>query len=724
MTLLVYDVITVRGEAPATLDVVWVSGDDGSTALLDRSDPNAWPVLVDMEQVRRELGCGAWTVSEGRPPNHRLDHELSETDRSRRDENYEVVRAMVDGHVPGIFVKAIRAKRVTFAQSAFDRSRPTVTGLLRRYLWGGMSKGALTSGYANCGAPGRPRPAAEGAVKRGRPPTPGRPPGINVTDDLRRVFALAIDMSYARKKTHDYASAYGFCVRKFLSMEVENEANGKVERVPLAPFDKTGLPTFEQFVYWSRKDFDIVVLAKRRLGARVWEMKNKPKTGTATARTLGPTSKYEIDATVLDVYVRSRADRRRLVGRPTLYVVIDVFSRMIVGVYLGLEHPSWVGAMMALANAVEDKVAFCKRFGIEIDGEDWPARHLCGVLHGDRGELEGTGIEAALDLFNVTVEIDAAYRADWKGVIETRFRLIQVKFAPYVEGYVDTDFRRRGARDYREDAVLDLDDVTQIVLGLVLYHNNHHELKDYPLHKGQVEDEVLSIPAELWRWGIANRSGSGREPNVDRFKFALMPRSQATATPEGLLFQGRHYTCGKAIREGWFSSARNGRFKVPVSHDKRDVDRIYVHDKSELGFDVATLTERHSAHAGLSGWESAALLQDKATMSANHRDKQALALAQVGADMVRVGVRARAELEALPPPLGGLRTQISGARAARALETAVDRATEAADYRPTGPMPTVEPAVIVPIRPDVGREDVSEPSMREIMARLRKEGHV
>ena len=40
--------------------------------------------------------------------------------------------------------------------------------------------------------------------------------------------------------------------------------------------------------------------------------------------------------------------------------------------HVALEGPNWTGAMMALANAFTDKVAFCARHGIEITHADWP----------------------------------------------------------------------------------------------------------------------------------------------------------------------------------------------------------------------------------------------------------------------------------------------------------------------------------------------------------------
>jgi hypothetical protein len=84
---------------------------------------------------------------------------------------------------------------------------------------------------------------------------------------------------------------------------------------------------------------------------------------------------YEIDATIGDVYLVSRFDRNKIIGRPVVYIVIDVFSRMITGVYIGLEGPSWVGAMMALANATAPKVEYCLGCSRHhIDGRSYIAR--------------------------------------------------------------------------------------------------------------------------------------------------------------------------------------------------------------------------------------------------------------------------------------------------------------------------------------------------------------
>ena len=58
----------------------------------------------------------------------------------------------------------------------------------------------------------------------------------------------------------------------------------------------------------------------------------------------------------------SRFDRKPI-GRPVLYVAIDIASRMIAGIYVGFEE-SAEAVLTCLANAACDKVDFCKEHGI------------------------------------------------------------------------------------------------------------------------------------------------------------------------------------------------------------------------------------------------------------------------------------------------------------------------------------------------------------------------
>ena len=102
-------------------------------------------------------------------------------------------------------------------------------------------------------------------------------------------------------------------------------------------------------------------------------------------------------------------DVNKVIGRPVIYAVIDVYSRIVTGLYVGLEA-SWVGAMMALDNMVADKVNFCKQYGIEILEEQWPTHHLPEIIIADRGEFEGYSVENLINNLNIKIENTTAYR--------------------------------------------------------------------------------------------------------------------------------------------------------------------------------------------------------------------------------------------------------------------------------------------------------------------------
>ncbi|TMS63880.1 transposase, partial [Pseudoalteromonas sp. S1731] len=51
----------------------------------------------------------------------------------------------------------------------------------------------------------------------------------------------------------------------------------------------------------------------------------RPHHGTATAQPLRPGRRYEIAATIADIYMVDDNDPHKGIGRPTIYLVIDVF---------------------------------------------------------------------------------------------------------------------------------------------------------------------------------------------------------------------------------------------------------------------------------------------------------------------------------------------------------------------------------------------------------------
>lgn len=728
MILRIGDVLDLDPASGNLVRVIWLSSDQATAAIFELQGKNPLPELMPVEVLATGLRSKDVHLIVDDPFRVIVQEEkLKESDKRRRNRAWRLIKSLVED-APAIFSANRRGKLiedvVEKARNGTDpeMKRITVAQIylyLRRYWQRGMTANALLPNYANSGGTGKTRKAGE--KKRGRPRKFGRQSGTNVTPEMRKLFSVAYDRYYASTVNgrHTLRDAYRRMVADFYSVRDINPETNRIEHYRQDEIEQQGgIPSFEQFQYWSNKDHLRLDIKRKRMGPKLYDKDMRGLLGTSNAEVIGPGSRYQIDATIADVYLVSRLDPKLIIGRPVLYVVIDVFSRLIVGIYVGLEGPSWAAAMMALANTAMDKVAYCAQFGISIQSEDWPSHYLPGAFLGDRGEIESEKIDTLINNFNVTVENTSSYRADWKGVVESRFRLLPAKFKAYTPGYIDIDYRQRGGTDYRLDSVLNLDDFTKIIINCVLHYNNSHEITTYDCDRDVRSDGVPAIPSHLWEWGIRHRSGALRAFPEDLVKFSLMPKDRASVTETGIAFRGRFYTCQRAMEERWFDKARqDGRWQVEVSYDPRDMDQVYLHlTGSKIAFEACTLTDRSRADRHLSAWEIDQVDQRDKHRRADERTDALLASANTDAANEQV-IKEALERRG-PPSQASAASRTANIHRNRAEEKDVNRATETFRLGEHAPGPVRTSADVVPIRGKVMPADdidYSSPSIDEIL---------
>ena len=435
-----------------------------------------------------------------------------------------------------------------------------------------MTFEALRTDYEKCGSPGKRRDLA-GKKKVGAPRTITPGVGINVDDEIRRMLRVGADFYLSRKRPA-LKEALDHIVRIYFSKRIKDQ-NKRVVAFEVEPDAK---PTLRQLQYYINTHFPYRHVRRRRHGDKDWNLHGRELLGAADGDVQGPGDRFQIDATVADVYLVSQFDRRRIVGRPVIYFVVDVFSRLITGLYVGFEGPSWAGAMMTLVNMVTPKVEFCRQHGIDIEEADWPSHYAPRRIMGDRGELMSVALGANI-VKSLRVEIENASpgRADLKAMVERRFGIVPAKFRQFTPGYVEKDFNERGSRDYRLDAALDLHEFTQLVIYAVLEHN-FTPIRDVRLPADMVTDGLTAAPIDLWQWGVANRSGFLKTLTVEEVSLNVMPSDVARVTAKGIKFKGGHYSCPTAIREDWFAMARRHEREVNVSFDPRNMGNVYLRD--------------------------------------------------------------------------------------------------------------------------------------------------
>jgi Mu transposase, C-terminal len=580
--------------------VLWIdpSGDLFVTIDIDRKNKHALPVWKTREEIKSALGAGSASIAASDPwavlqlhddkplENKRLEERRIKRQK-HRDRAWAAIEPLVKDKSSRLFdpnqrgaLIADLARKKTEEDEKKER-KGFIYDALRRWWQGGQTKNALLPFFGECGAAGKERVGTDHKLGRhsARARIGSTPAGIILTDDVRSKLFRGYEEYYVSGKEKTLPKAHQRTLETYFSsrFDVLDGPHGKVYVPILLPADQ--LPSFLQFRYVHEKYDDLTRLLTSREGERRFALRHRAILGESTHMAWGPGTLYQGDSTIGDIHLVSSRDRSRLIGRPVIYVIIDVFSRLIVGFSVSLQGPSWLGMALALYNATVDKVAYCKGYGIDITEDMWPSYGLPEAILGDRGELEGydsTNLVASLD---IDVANTPPYRCDWKAICEQNFRTVSDDVIHWKPGAVYTK-RERGDDDYRLEACLTLPEFREMMIRCILKHNNHHRMDWYDLDEFMITDHVEPYPIDLWNWGITHSTGHLQKKEEEVIQFKLLPREPGSVTEFGIYFKGAHYTCERAIKEQWFVKARNrGRMPVTVAYDPRKLDTIYLLDK-------------------------------------------------------------------------------------------------------------------------------------------------
>ncbi len=514
-----------------------------------------------------------------------IDSELTNLQIQKREESWSIIEQYCLPHLEKIYQKKGREQKIKeIAQES--RTSPTkIKRLFSRYWQRGMNKNALLPDYTNSGGRGKTRKLTNEKVGCPRRVTVNGEyrSGINITDEVKSQFEHAINKYYRKANNYSLKDVYHFILRDFYSDRYKE--NGEIQyRI----WESNRIPSYQQFYYWFKKHEDPKKDIEFRKSAKEYELKHRPILSNSKVETNGPGFRFQIDATIADIYLVSSYDVNRIIGRPVVYAIIDVYSRVVTGIYVGLEGPSWLGAMMALDNMVADKIEFCKQYDIDITEEQWPTYHLPKIILADRGEFEGYTVAGLINNVEVKIENTTAYRGDLKGIVERKFRTINGKVKQKAPGAIQKEYRERGDRDYRLNATLNLKEFTTLIITLVLQHN-HKIIDKYPMEKEMITDGVVPTPINLWNWGIQNRKGGLRTVDRDFFRLNVLPRGRATISRAGIKFKNLLYGSKRAIEEQWYVKLKNK--SIDIVYDPRYLEKIYIPYDNGMDYETCILLE-------------------------------------------------------------------------------------------------------------------------------------
>ncbi|MEJ1934743.1 transposase family protein, partial [Nostoc sp. NIES-2111] len=555
------------------------SGTDVFT--IDIKDNRAFPVLQKVKEIESALLEKKAFILDNDPYAYlfRCEESIPESHRNFRDQAWNKIALIIESGYLAFF-SAERGLLVRRAIEISGSNKPTIYHLLRCYWQRGQKVNALLPDYDNCGGKGKRRTSNQ---KLGAPSKAtklkGKPSGINVNEEIELIIVKCAEI-YHEKQNLSLKEAYQKMQENYFSLKMKDKDGNEI---PIL-FPEEQCPTLRQFCYWYYKYRDLKKSLIFREGQKKFHLRYREVLGDSSDIAPFPGALWQIDSTIADIYLVSSLDRSRIIGRPVLYLVVDIFSRMIVGFSVALEGPSWLGASLALENATTDKVKLCQEFGITIITEQWPCHHLCKKLQFDRGsEYLSDNAKAAAKNLNIEISPTPAYRPDWKPVVERMFRLINDEVIHWQPGAVYKP-KERGDKDYRLDAIYTLDEFRVLIIRSIIYYNNFYCLAKYPMTKHMIQDHVQLTPCELWEWGIHNY-GRPRVEAPEIIRLNLLHRGNASITRRGICFrvpgldlrERLRYTCESAKREQWFVKAGSkGNWSLPIAYDPRKPQVIYL----------------------------------------------------------------------------------------------------------------------------------------------------
>ncbi|SFL97676.1 Mu transposase C-terminal domain-containing protein [Pelosinus propionicus] len=330
-----------------------------------------------------------------------------------------------------------------------------------------------------------------------------------------------------------------------------------------------GYPSFYQFRYFYRKTKKMQNFYISRDGLKSYQRNNRPLIGEGVQEFAPAIGVGMLDSTVCDIYLIN--DAGNLVGRPILTACVDAYSGLCCGYIL-----SWVGGVYSLRglmlNIIADKAAWCKKFGIFINTEDWSCDKIPATLVTDMGsEYKSENFEQIAELGVKVINLPA-YRPELKGLVEKFFDVVQSTYKKHLKGkgVIELDYQERGAHDYRKDACLTMADFEKIILHCIIYYNAQRIVENFPYTEILIAETVKPYASCIWNWGKSQMGANLIEVGAEELILTLLPRAIGRFSRFGLKVNKMRYH-----RDGYTEQYLKGG-EVTVAYNPEDVTSVWL----------------------------------------------------------------------------------------------------------------------------------------------------
>lgn len=284
-----------------------------------------------------------------------------------------------------------------------------------------------------------------------------------------------------------------------------------------------------------------------------------------------PLEVVQMDHTPLDLIIVD--DENRLeIGRPTVTLAMDVYSRAITGFYISLEKPNTLLTGACLTHSILDKRKWLLDHG--IDGE-WPVYGVMDTIHTDNGkEFHGKSLKRACEIYKINMVKRPSGTPRYGGHIERLFKTFNDGGIHSLPGTTKSNVQGRGEYKSEKNAGITLFEFETWLTDFIVnvYHRTVHS-------------DLGMTPLEKYKLGILgdeNTPGRGLPPKINdpiKLKIDFLPYEERSVQKYGVQLFGIDYF--HDVLRKWIKQpdkTRKGAKKFIVRYDPRDLSSVFFYD--------------------------------------------------------------------------------------------------------------------------------------------------
>jgi putative transposase len=371
-----------------------------------------------------------------------------------------------------------------------------------------------------------------------------------------------------RKTIDDYLKEFRFVLEPKTLPDILELINGKCRKEGWDEISLTTLWSFEQETSLKEK-LEAQGQKKKAIDAF------RPKAGHLPSNDY-PLAIIQVDHTPIQICFVDEEERQPI-GDAWLTLVIDTYSRMVLGFYVTFDPPSTLSTGLALAHAFLPKDEYLRIQG--VSGE-WPCWGFPDVILVDNAaELNGQMMHGARRRYRFILRDRPVDAPNFGGHVESAFRTFMYEFKS-VQGTKFSNPVERGQYDSEGRAIFTIAEFEAFFTEFLV---NDYHLSE---HSGAGMDGT--VPLLKWKQGIFEGdvmppTGLPDRPGDPRaLRISLMPFKRRTVRNGTIQMLDEDYHSGALTLIGDKVDLTKplADRKFEVRYDPRNISKVWLYYKS------------------------------------------------------------------------------------------------------------------------------------------------